>query len=87
MIDIMDISQSYESRQISEIPWISESNNPADSMTKSNSNKAQSSLIETNELEIQMEGFVQRNSKFIGTRRKLPSVATVAAGLSEQCIR
>lgn len=50
MIDVMAILPSYECREISEIRWINGSDNQADSMTKSNLNKALKSLIEINHL-------------------------------------
>lgn len=60
MIDIMALRQSYERRELSEIRWINGSDNPADSMTKSNPSKALQKLIDTNELHIRVEGWVKR---------------------------
>src|SRR6266436_1109092 len=60
MIDIMALRQSYERRELQEIRWISGSDNPADTMTKSTPNKALAKLLDTNELEVKMEGWVRR---------------------------
>jgi len=60
MIDLMAMRQSYERRELSEIRWINGKDNPADAMTKSIPNKALQSLIDTNELQIRVEGWVQR---------------------------
>lgn len=61
MIDIMAIRQSYERRELQEIRWISGSDNPSDAMTKSTPNKALETFINTNELEIRVEGWVRRD--------------------------
>jgi hypothetical protein len=60
MIDIMALRQSYERRELQEIRWISGSDNPADTMTKSTPNKALAKLLDTNEVEVKMEGWVRR---------------------------
>ena len=60
MIDIMAIRQSYERRELSEIRWINGNDNPADAMTKSNPVKALQNLVDTNELVVRVEGWVQR---------------------------
>jgi hypothetical protein len=60
MIDIMSLRQSYERREILEIRWINGQDNPADAMTKANSNGALSTLIDTNSLTIRVEGWVKR---------------------------
>jgi hypothetical protein len=60
MIDIMAIRQSYERRELSEIRWINGNDNPADAMTKGNPVKALQSLVDTNELVVRVEGWVQR---------------------------
>jgi hypothetical protein len=60
MIDIMALRQSYERREITEIRWIDEKDNPADAMTKSTPNKALEKLIDTNQLGVRVEGWVQR---------------------------
>ena len=60
MIDIMAIRQSYERRELTEVRWINGCDNPADAMTKVNPNKALETFINTNELRIRLEGWVQR---------------------------
>jgi hypothetical protein len=60
MIDIIALQQLYERRKITEIRWIDEKDNPADVMTKSTPNKALEKLIDTNQLGVQVEGWVQR---------------------------
>ena len=60
MIDIMGLRQSYERREIAEIRWIDGKDNPADAITKLNANKSLERLITTNQLEIRMEGWVNR---------------------------
>ena len=60
MIDIMAIRQSYERRELSEVRWIAGDNNPADAMTKSTPNKSLETLVDTNELVIKVQGWVQR---------------------------
>jgi len=59
MIDIMALRQSYERREF-EIRWINGQDNPADSMTKSNPNKALETFIGTNSLNVRVEGWVKR---------------------------
>jgi hypothetical protein len=60
MIDIMAIRQSYERQELSEIQWINGNDNPANAMTKGNPVKALQSLVDTNELVVRVEGWVQR---------------------------
>lgn len=60
MIDIMALRQSYERREITEIRWINGKDNPADAMTKANPNKALEKFIDSNQLTVRVEGWVQR---------------------------
>jgi hypothetical protein len=60
MIDIMALRQSYERREIAEIRWIDGKDNPADAMTKSAPNKALEKFLDNNQLQIRVEGWVQR---------------------------
>jgi hypothetical protein len=60
IIDIIALRQSYERREITEIRWIDRKDNPADTMTKSTLNKALEKLIDTNQLGVRVEGWVQR---------------------------
>lgn len=60
MIDIMALRQMYERRELIEVRWINGASNPADAMTKGAPNAALSRLIDTNEVEIAIEGWVER---------------------------
>jgi hypothetical protein len=60
MIDIMALRQSYKRREIAEIRWINRKDNPADAMTKSTPNKALESFLDSNQLSVRVEGWVQR---------------------------
>ena len=60
MIDIMAIRQSYERRELQEIRWINGQDNPADAMTKSNPNRALEKFLDTNHLQVRVEGWVKR---------------------------
>ncbi len=60
MIDIMALRQSYERRELFEIRWINGLDNPADAMTKTSPNQALTTLIDTNQLQIRVEGWVKR---------------------------
>jgi hypothetical protein len=60
MIDIMALRQSYERREIMEIRWINGGDNPADAMTKADPNKALEKFINTNNLRVRVEGWVER---------------------------
>ncbi|KAF2022611.1 hypothetical protein EK21DRAFT_105692 [Setomelanomma holmii] len=60
MIDIMALRQSYERREITEIRWIKSDDNPADAFTKAAPNHALERFITSNELTVQVDGWVQR---------------------------
>ena len=60
IIDIMLLRQSYERREIHEVRWINSNDNPANAMTKANPNKALERFVESNELVIRVEGYVDR---------------------------
>jgi hypothetical protein len=60
MIDIMALCQSYKRQEIAEIRWINRKDNPADAMTKPAPNKALERFIDSNQLNIRVEGWVQR---------------------------
>ncbi|KAI1000125.1 hypothetical protein K3495_g8067 [Podosphaera aphanis] len=62
MIDIIAIRQSYEKRELTKIRWINGNDNPADAMTKANPNKALQKFVDTNKLNIRIEGWVQRDT-------------------------
>jgi hypothetical protein len=63
MIDLMCIRQAYERREIAEVRWIPGDKNPADAMTKHKGNKALDKIIETNEIDIEAAGWVERSDK------------------------
>jgi hypothetical protein len=60
MIDIMALRQSYEHREIAEVRWIHNKDNPADALTKANANSSLEQLVSTNKLTVRMEGYVER---------------------------
>ncbi|KAI1006956.1 hypothetical protein K3495_g1267 [Podosphaera aphanis] len=57
---IVALRQMYERREFWEIRWINGNDNPADSMTKINSNKSLERFLDTNQLEIDVQGWVKR---------------------------
>ena len=60
MINIMALRQLYERREITEIRWINGENNPADAFTKASPNHALERSINSNELTVRVDGWVQR---------------------------
>ena len=60
MIDIMALRQSYERREITEIRWINGEDNPADAFTKASLNRALKRFINSTELTVRVNGWVQR---------------------------
>jgi hypothetical protein len=60
MINIMALCQSYEWWEIAEICWINRKDNPADAMMKPMPNKALERFLDSNQLDIRVEGWVQR---------------------------
>ncbi|KHJ30929.1 hypothetical protein EV44_g4216 [Erysiphe necator] len=63
MVDILCLRQSYERREITEILWIKGEKNLADAMTKAKACDALQKLIETNKLDIELEGWVERRDQ------------------------
>jgi hypothetical protein len=61
MIDVMCLRQAYERRQITEIKWIDGESNPADAMTKGKACAALTNLIDTNTINLQAIGWVERS--------------------------
>lgn len=61
MIDISSIRETYELRQVAEIVWIKGTSNPADSMTKSNSNQTLNEMIASNCYKLEKEAWVERD--------------------------
>jgi hypothetical protein len=56
IIDIMAIRQSYERRELQEVRWINGDDNPADAITKTKPNLSLETFINTNKLDIRVEG-------------------------------
>lgn len=65
MIDIMSLRQSYEKREIAEVRWIDGRDNPADSMTKGAPCGALKRLIDTNRLQVRIDGWVEREEMVV----------------------
>jgi hypothetical protein len=63
MIDVMALRQSYERREITEVKWINESNNPADSMIKVESSTALKTVIDTNRVRLSSVKWVERTNQ------------------------
>ena len=60
MVNVMCLCQAYEQRHINEIKWINGEANPADAITKSKPYKALKRLINTNFIDLQAIGYVER---------------------------
>ena len=60
MIDVMCLRQSYERREIMKIKWIDGNSNPIDTMTKTKSCSALKDLIDTNTINLNTAGWVER---------------------------
>ena len=60
MIDIIGLQQSYERREISEVRWVDRDCNLADTMTKEKPGQALRRFIETNTIELNTKGWVER---------------------------
>ena len=60
IIDIIAIRQLYKQQELLEIQWINGNDNLVDAMTKGNLVKALQSLVDTNELVVRVEGWVQQ---------------------------
>jgi hypothetical protein len=56
MIDIMALREAYERGELKDIRWIDGRDNPADAMTKATANASIEQLINTNELELRVQG-------------------------------
>jgi hypothetical protein len=60
MIDVMCLRQAYERRLITEVKWIDGEANPADAMTKGKPCPALTQLVDTNRIDIEAIGWVER---------------------------
>jgi hypothetical protein len=58
MIDIMALREAYERGELKDIRWIDGCDNPADAMTKAAANTSMEQLINTNKLELRVQGWV-----------------------------
>jgi hypothetical protein len=56
MIDIIVLQQSYKRRKLFEIRWINGQDNPTNIITKASPNKAFKGFIDTNKLQVRIEG-------------------------------
>jgi hypothetical protein len=66
MIDVMCLRQAYERRLITEVKWIDGEANPADAMTKGKPCPALTQLIDTNQIDLQAVGWVERTPTALG---------------------
>jgi hypothetical protein len=62
MIDIMALRETYERGELKDIRWIDGRDNPADAMTKTTANASMEQLINTNKLELRVQGWVNRTT-------------------------
>ena len=60
IIDIMALREAYEQGELKDIRWIDGRDNPADAMTKVAANTSMEQLINTNKLELRVQGWVDR---------------------------
>jgi hypothetical protein len=60
MIDVMTLRQFYERREITEIKWVHEINNLVDFMIKSKSSSALKTLIDINQINLDIIEWVER---------------------------
>ena len=60
MINIIGLRQAYERRQIDNIKWIDGESNLADAMTKGKPCIALAKLIDTNRIDLEAIGWVER---------------------------
>ena len=69
IIDIMAIRQSYERRELQEVRWINGDDNPVDAITKTKPNLSLETFINTNKLDIRVEGWVKRDGPVFTDRQ------------------
>jgi hypothetical protein len=63
MINVMCLWQAYERRLITDVKWIDGEANPADAMTKGKACLALQQLIDTNQVNLQAVGWVERTAE------------------------
>jgi hypothetical protein len=61
MINIIAIRQSYKQRELQEVRWINGDDNPVDTIIKTKPNLSLETFINTNKLDIRVEGWVKRD--------------------------
>ena len=61
MIDVMNLHQAYERRDLAEVKWIRGETNAADSTTKLKSSNAPKTLIDTNTIRLDVGEWVIRD--------------------------
>ena len=66
MINIICLQQVYKQRQITEVKWIDREANPADTIIKGKPCAALMWLINTNQIDLQAVGWVERIDVSIG---------------------
>jgi hypothetical protein len=71
IIDIIALREAYERGELKDIRWIDGRDNLADAMTKATANASIEQLINTNELELRVQGWVNR-----ATRRETTTSAS-----------
>jgi hypothetical protein len=60
MLDLHQLRESYERRELTKITWITGVSNPADCLTKIRHNGKLESLLLNNVIEIDMSGWIDR---------------------------
>ena len=60
IIDIIALRKAYERGELKDIRWINRRDNLADAITKATANASIEQLINTNELELRVQGWVNR---------------------------
>jgi hypothetical protein len=60
MIDVMTLRQCYERREIIEMKWVHETNNSVDFMTKIKSSSALKTMIDINQINLNIIEWVER---------------------------
>jgi hypothetical protein len=70
MMNVMTLRQSYERREITEIKWISDDDNSADSMIKSESKafSALKKMIDINQIKLNSVKWVERTNQIDGKK-------------------
>jgi hypothetical protein len=70
MIDVMILRQFYERREITEMIWIHDINNSANSMIKIKSSTALKTMIDTNQINLNITEWVERARETVNQNRE-----------------